>query len=99
MIRVFRAVLFEPSPNELATFKLVAKTLQESNFKENGIFMSIIKNSVNKRSVVRYTYFWYVYSMYALAITALMKRLKREEPEQAKYDLQATPLPQENCKH
>ena len=61
--------------------------------------MSIIQNSVNGRGVVTYSYFWYVYSMYALAITALMKRLKREEPEQAKYDLQATLSPQGNCKH
>ena len=33
---------FEPSPNELAAFKLVAKYLQESNLKGIGIFMSNI---------------------------------------------------------
>ena len=33
---------FEPSPNELAVFKLVAKLLQESNLKGIGIFMSNI---------------------------------------------------------
>ena len=33
---------FEPSPDELAAFKLVAKFLQESNLKGIGIFMSNI---------------------------------------------------------
>ena len=33
---------FEPSPNELVAFKLVAKFLQESNLKGIGIFMSNI---------------------------------------------------------
>ena len=33
---------FEPSPNELAAFKFVAKFLQESNLKGIGIFMSNI---------------------------------------------------------
>ena len=53
---------FEPSPNELAAFKLVAKFLQESNLKEIGIFMSnitvITLNKFGKRrEVVAYMYF------------------------------------------
>ena len=40
---------FEPNPNELAAFKLVAKFLQESNLKGIGIFMSnIIVITLNK---------------------------------------------------
>ena len=45
---------FEPSPNELAVFKLVAKFLQESNLKRIGIFMSnitvITLNKFRKRA-------------------------------------------------
>ena len=45
---------FEPSPNELAAFKLVAKFLQESNLKGIGIFMSnitvITLNKFRKRA-------------------------------------------------
>ena len=45
---------FEPSPNELAAFKLVAKFLQESNLKGIGIFMSnitvITLNKLHKRA-------------------------------------------------
>ena len=53
---------FEPSPNELAAFKLVAKILQESNLKEIGIFMGNItvitlNKFVNGRGVIAYTYF------------------------------------------
>ena len=44
----------EPSPNELAAFKLVAKFLQESNLKGIGIFMSnitvITLNKFGKRA-------------------------------------------------
>ena len=46
--------IFEPSPNELAAFKLVAKILQESNLKGIGIFMSnitvITLNKFDKRA-------------------------------------------------
>ena len=45
---------FEPSPNELAAFILVAKFLQESNLKGIGIFMSnitvITLNKYGKRA-------------------------------------------------
>ena len=42
---------FEPSPNELAVFKLVAKFLQESNLKRIGIFMTnITLNKFGKRA-------------------------------------------------
>ena len=45
---------FEPNPNELAAFKLVAKILQESNLKGIGIFMSnitvITLNKFGKRA-------------------------------------------------
>ena len=45
---------FEPSPNELAAFKLLAKFLQESNLKGIGIFMSnitvITLNKFGKRA-------------------------------------------------
>ena len=45
---------FEPSPNELAAFKLVAKFLQESNLKGIGIFLSnitvITLNKFRKRA-------------------------------------------------
>ena len=45
---------FEPSPNELAAFKLVAKFLQESNLKGIGMFMSnitvITLNKLRKRN-------------------------------------------------
>ena len=40
---------FEPSPNELPTFELVAKILQESNLTRNGTFMSdITATTLNK---------------------------------------------------
>ena len=54
--------VFEPSPNELAAIKLVAKFLQEPNLKGIGIFMSNItvitlNNIANGRGVLAYTYF------------------------------------------
>ena len=50
---------FEPSPNELAAFKLVAKFLQESNLKGIGILImnNITVITLNKfRKWARYNY-------------------------------------------
>ena len=58
---------FEPSPNELAAFKLVAKFLQESNLKGIGIFMSnitvITLNKFGKRARVCCVHVFLVKSM------------------------------------
>ena len=56
---------FEPSPNELAAFELVAKFLQESNLKGIGIFMSnitvITLNKYGKRARGSCVYVFLVY--------------------------------------